>query len=261
MRLNIICICGLAAVILAGSLSSCGGKKEKGEAEISDSTAIDLQPKAKGDMALYGLACDGCTDSVIVILPYEGGNPDTFDIIDAKQNHKVLGRPKIGARIAVMLNPEDSVEATMVVNLDDLKGSWCYLAMPKFRDKDKMSKRVRKRMEQSMPDSARNAMLIAKEMGIDIKRNFSVEPIGMNIISSTTDEQSPLEYPEQKMYSEWRLYNGNLLLISEMRMPVEGTDSMAISIEADTAEIVMLMPDSLVLRFSDGIKSYYRQKK
>lgn len=248
-------------MMLAGGLVSCGGGKERGTVDLSDTTAIDLQPRAEGDMALYGLACDGCTDSVVVVLPYEGGDPDTFDIIDAKRHHKVFGRPKIGARLALMINPDDGGEATMLINLDDLTGAWCQQVMPRFRDMDKMPKRVRKRLEESMSDSVRATLLVAREMGIDIKRNFSVDPIGMAPQVTTTDEQSPLEYPEQNIYSEWRLYNGKFLLVQATRMASEEADSIERPLLADTAEIVLLMPDSLVLRFSDGDQSYYRQRK
>lgn len=248
---------GIFCVI--GSLAACRAKKENKPLVVADSTAIDLEPKIEGDSMIYALACDGCTDSVLVILPYSGGNPDTLDIIDAKRAHRVFGRPKIGARLAVMVNPEDSDEATFVVNMDELKGAWCYKAKPKFRDMEKMPPRVRKRMMESIPDSVRDSMLVEKEMGFQIKRSYAMQPIGVEHVA-TTDEQSPLEYPEQKMYSEWRLFNGKLLLSRNIMQPVEGTDSVAPAIDTDTVQILMLMPDSLVLLFPEGPKGYYRQK-
>lgn len=242
-----------------GYLAACRAKKESKPLVVTDSTAIDLEPKMEGDSMMYALACDGCTDSVLVILPYSGGNPDTLDIIDAKRAHRVFGKPKIGARLAVMINPEDSDEATLVVNMDELKGAWCYKVRPEFRDMEKMPPRVRKRMMESIPDSVRESMLVEKEIGFRIKRGYAMQPIGMEH-ATTTDEQSPLEYPEQKMYSEWRLFNGNLLLSQSIMRPVEGTDSVAPAIDTDTVKILMLMPDSLVLLFPEGPKGYYRQK-
>lgn len=35
---------------------------------------ISTSKPAKGDHAIYGLACMGCTDSVVVLLPNSGGD-------------------------------------------------------------------------------------------------------------------------------------------------------------------------------------------
>ena len=70
-----------ATVLLTGA---CGSKQQQPASDIAED-AISLQKNQPGDSALYGLACDGCTDSVLVFLPYSGGDPDTFDIITAFQ--------------------------------------------------------------------------------------------------------------------------------------------------------------------------------
>ena len=76
-------------------MSACGSKQQQSVASDVADDAISLQKNLPGDSALYGLACDGCTDSVLVFLPYSGGDPDTFDIINAFQQHHVYGRPRI----------------------------------------------------------------------------------------------------------------------------------------------------------------------
>lgn len=256
MRKDIKSISFVLAFVAIGLCMSCNGGGGKDKPVLTDSTAIDMQPVAKGDSAVYGLACEGCTDSVVVFLPNSGGDPDTFEIINAKQKHKVFGIPKIGNKLAIMINPEDKEEATMVINIDELSGSWCYMAKPQFRDVSKLSKRAQRRMMADMPDSMRKSLLVPKEFGIELKRNYSAQPIGM-MPKADSDMQSPVEYPEQKRYEEWRLFNGKVLLIEGKNM-MDSTNTQKPAV--DTAEIVMLMKDSLVLKFSDGPKSYYRQK-
>ena len=107
----------LAAVAF---LAACGGKHPKEK----PSEAISMYERLPGDSALYGLACDGCTDSILVFLPYSGGDLDTFDIISCRQQHRLLGRPHIGDALAVTLNPENRNEALSVINLSSLDGQW-----------------------------------------------------------------------------------------------------------------------------------------
>ena len=203
----------LSAAIIA-AMSACGCKTSKGadmDVSAEDSMAYSIYNKEKGDSTLYGLACDGCTDSVVVFLPYEGGDPVRYEIIDARHNGRVYGRPKIGDRLAININPMDKDEALQVIDLEDLKGSWCNTFMPKFRDLDKMPKRLQRRMMTDMPDSIKQKFLVPKEFGFEIKGTNTVLPIGMIMRVETSDDMSPVEYPKQKIYKEWRIYNGQLL--------------------------------------------------
>ena len=65
---------------------------------------IDMHRNLPGDSTLYGLVCDGCTDSILILLPFSGGDPDTFDIINAFHDRKIYGRPQTGDELAVILN-------------------------------------------------------------------------------------------------------------------------------------------------------------
>ena len=238
----------LSAAIIA-TMSACGGKTSKGadmDVSAEDSMAYSIYNKEKGDSTLYGLPCDGCTDSVVVFLPYEGGDPVRYEIIDARHNGRVYGRPKIGDRLAININPMDKDEALQVIDLEDLKGSWCNTFMPKFRDLDKMPKRLQRRMMTDMPDSIKQKFLVPKEFGFEIKGTNTVLPIGMIMRVETSDDMSPVEYPKQKIYREWRIYNGQLLLETKKQ-------------GIDTADIVLLRPDTLVLRFKDKTQGYYRK--
>ena len=105
---------------------ACGSNRQHDTQSATE--AISLFQNEPGDSSLYGLACDGCTDSVLVFLPYAGGDPDTFDIIDAFQHRRIFGRPHIGDELVVILNPEDSAEAYMVFNMEELKDTASPLA-------------------------------------------------------------------------------------------------------------------------------------
>ena len=134
---------------------ACGTKEQPTAPDVADD-AISLQKNLPGDSALYGLACDGCTDSVLVFLPYSGGDPDTFDIINAFQQHRIYGHPRIGDELAVIVNPADRDEALSVVNMEMLKGEWCYMVHPTLRTAESMQKRMQRRMIERMPDSLRH---------------------------------------------------------------------------------------------------------
>ena len=60
-----------------------------------------------GDRTIYGLACEGCTDSVVVLLKDDGSDPVRFDIIDAFQNHRVQGKLKVGDWIGLVPNEDE----------------------------------------------------------------------------------------------------------------------------------------------------------
>ena len=237
-------------------LMACGGKQQPSKDNISD--AVSLQKNVPGDSTLYGLACDGCTDSVLVLLPYSGGDPDTFDIINAFQQRRILGRPHIGDELAVILNPEDHDEAYMVINMESLKGLWCYQVSPTFRALDKMPKRMQRRMMERMSDSLKQLLLTPREYSLRLKRDYSVIARGAGFRQTTTDDMSPVEYPAIKFYTEWRLYNGRLILKADT---IAGFSKEGAKPEIDTVDIQLMTGDSLVLRFPDHTQSYYRKEE
>lgn len=244
--------------------TACGGNRQKGDTEISDdNTAISTEKNMRGDSTLYGLACDGCTDSIIVLLPNSGGNPDTFDIINATLRRQVFGKARIGDKLAVTVNPEDSGEALRVIDLDVLKGSWCFKQIPKLRDISKMPKRLQRRILEEMSDSEKTALLIPREVGYQFKREYVVYPIGNDRRANTTDDQSMVEYTPIARYSEWRIFNGRIILKSAMPAMLDADSAKHRKPHeiCDTADLMLLQEDSLVLRFKDGDKSFYRKRK
>lgn len=229
----------ILAIIVVGS---CANKKH-----ADDTGIVEYHENVPGDSTLYGLACDGCTDSVIVILPYSGGDPDTFDILRCKRHGKVYGHPRIGHRLAVTINPQNHKEAEQVIVLDDLEQQWCFAIMPTFAE--------------GTPDSIRDSLMIPHEYSYMMKRDNQVRTIGKIYKTGTSDEQSPATYPDVKQYNKWTLYNGKLILSFDMQNALSvGNDSLhADKVTTDTAEIVMLAADTLVLKLKDGLHPFYKK--
>lgn len=218
---------------------------------------ISVYQNEPGDSAIYGLACDGSTDSILVFLPYSGVNPDTFDIINAFHERHIYGRPRIGDELAVILNPEDKAEVLMIVNIEVLKGQWCYKVMPTLRHIDKMPERMQRRMMERIPDSVKKKMMVPREYGFQLKRGFTAQTVGGRQQRTNTDNMSPVEYPRPRRYAEWRLFNGRLILITDsIRLPHSSKRGAP---EQDTADFVSLRRDTLVLKFKDRQQKYYRK--
>ena len=141
-------------------LTACG---EKAKTTASQEERPNEEVKMKGDSTVYGLACEGCNGSTIVLLPFDGRDPVSYEIIDANRNGRVLGDIQIGDWIGVVVSKQDKRVADEVIDLDELKGIWCYVVMPQMRDYEKMSKRLQSRMMRNMPDSIKQTYLIPRE--------------------------------------------------------------------------------------------------
>lgn len=252
-----------AIVALAVFVVSCGGKGDKKAPEKQTTSMIERLP---GDSNVYGLMCDGGSDSVLYLLPPDGSDPIKYDIFRASRRRKVMGDPQIGDWIAVVPNRRDSTVADMVINLEELKGTWCHVVMPELRNSDEMTDAEKKKFIRNMPDSIRDIYFVPREYGFTLKRRFQASPVGMVRHSSALEDESPVEYPPVPFYKQWHLLNGKMVLgrAKSMNMPSgnnkEKNDKMPQEeIINDTADIMMLRGDSLVLRFSGNrTQGYYR---
>lgn len=244
---------GLMALMLTMLIvAACSSKKDSGKTEEGD--LISVEPSQPGDSTVYGLACDGCNDTILVFLPRQGGDPDTFNILNASKNHQVFGRPMIGDLVGVLTNRENQKVADMVINIEQLKGKWCYMVEPKLREIAGMPlSRLQGEMREEM-DSMLRDLLQPREFGIEIKSDYTARPIGM-IRSMTSDEESPVVYPPLKRYREWRIFNGRLILSEGAR---DSLGNITVT-NTDTAQLVLLHRDTLVLRFNEGEQGYYRK--
>lgn len=246
MRKSVLCL----VVAMASLLAACGGKPSSGEKPDGN---VGTSTKIEGDSTRYGLACEGCTDSVLVFLPGTGGDPVTYNIVEAFMHRRVIGRPKTGDWVAVVLNGEDSLKADMVINLDELKGQWVQWVAPTLR-KNPMTEGLEEAVQEEM-DSLLRERLKPVEMGFALKRHYAAQPIGL-LHALTSSDDDPVKFPVPKRYMEWHVFNGRLVL--KIRPTKE--DSLHHRLEVcDTADFLLLTRDSLRLRFKDGEKGYSRK--
>ena len=242
----------MAVVVAALLTTACSSKTESRPTEETD--LISMEPAMPGDSTVYGLACDGCNDTILVFLPRQGGDPDTFNILNASKNHQVFGRPMIGDLVGVLTNRENQKVADKVINIEQLKGKWCYMVEPKLREIAGMPlSRLQGEQREEM-DSMLREMLQPREFGFEIKSDYTARPIGM-IRSMTSDEESPVVYPPLKRYREWRIFNGRFILSEGAR---DSLGNITVT-NTDTAQLVLLHRDTLVLRFNEGEQGYYRK--
>ena len=236
---------------LALLISACGSN-EHGSAKVL--TAGDNEQYLPGDTTYYGLACEGCTDSLLILIPLDGSDPDTFNIFDARMAHHVFGHPSIGDQMAVVRNGEDSTVADLVINIDRLEGEWRYQVMPQLRRRQADSTGI-SQSAVHLPDSFIKRWLQPKEYGYDIRRDNAVRPVGA--IPEAEAKKGPVEYPALKRYRQWHILNGHILL-SQTRRDTTGQTTI---VSTDTADIVLMRRDSLVLRFKDSEQGFYRNKQ
>ena len=237
--LTIICC------IVCISFLSCSKKSNKPEKSMMPMQ--DVEVTIKGDSMLYGLTCDGTSDSLIVIWPF-GGDPVTYDCVDAHDAHRIIGHPTIGDWVGIMLDPEDTTSVTMVIDLDQLKGTWTYPVMPVMKDLQKMSARLQKRMMADMPDSIRNTYFVPREYGFTLKRAHQAQSVGYVHSNNTLESDSPVEYPPVKRYRQWHMLNGRLILVSVESKETTGPETEAPLVAVlDTLDFIYMDNDSLIL--------------
>jgi hypothetical protein len=227
----------LSLIAFAFLLAACGQRQSQPVGH-----AIKAPQNIGGANTCYGLACDGSTDSILIILPTEGDRLDTFDIVMANEQHRIFGRPHIGDELAVILTGDSTQEASMVVNLSSLQDTWCYMVAPTLN----------RQLPPSMPDSIRERIMAPREYSLRLKRDGTARAMGgIRQRTSSSATMSPVSYPRPKRYLSWYLTDGRLIL---------STDSTSL-VDADTIDIIRLRRDSLVLRFSDHEQQYYRKKE
>ena len=85
-----------------------------------------------------------------------------------------------------------------------------------------------------------------REYGIRLKRDYTAFSIG-SYKPNNTDAMSPVQYPDIKRYTSWRIHNGKIILKADT---IPGMNQEMVP-ESDTVSIALLRRDSLVLRFAD----------
>lgn len=229
---------------------------------VEDLPEESLGYVAQNDSTVYGLACDGCTDSVLVLLPDNCSDPIVYDIIAARNENRVHGHPEIGDRIAVMLDSKNKNKIAFVVDIDQLKGSWVYEVMPTLRESSTRydKNRTLTDAEKSEIDSIVAAQMVPRMYGFKLKQDYTCQVIGRQWQRSSLETESPVEYPPVKNYIEWHIYNGKLILTEGVVGLGNDKKFQINKIINDTVDIMKMSRDTLVLQFSSGeMKGYHRQ--
>ena len=239
-------------LLAVGALNACNSSQEK-------QTEDELENYSQeGDSTIYGMACDGCNDTIIVYLrtPYSGTDPDTLNVLEATRHHQVFGKPRIGDKLAIVRSPKDTTAADIVIVTEKMLGNWCYKVLPSLKMRADMEGKTISQKIKQLPDSIADLLKVEHEYGIQLKADNQAFPIGLRKEKNTSDEESPVVYPQQKFYNEWFIYNGQIVL-RNMTPDSLGQNHVAFS---DTAQLVLLEQDSLILKFNDHQQSFYRQE-
>lgn len=249
-----------AAWGLVALMAACVQKEtEKPLPEPTSEGKLNREQLLEGDSTIYGLACEGCNDSVVILLPGDGSDPVTYNIIDAHRHNRVMGRLKVGDWIGLMRNPTDSTVADFVLNLDELKGTWCYVVMPKWRDASNMTPQAQAILEESMPDSVKKEFFVPREYGFSLKRQWTAQSVGY-VRKSPLEDQSPVVYPRLLYFTEWHILNCRLVMTSREYQKKDDSEEMELAgYRNDTCDVVFLSGDSLVLASDGESRGYYRR--
>lgn len=218
-----------------------------------------LTTTMKGDKTVYGLACEGCNDTVIVLLPLDNSDPVTYNILDATRAGNIRGKVSIGDRLALVLDPNDK-KATLVIDLEDLMGIWCYIVMPKLKDFTNMSNREQARKLAAMPDSLKQTYYIPREYGFWVKQNWMAQSVGYIREDPSVADESPVVYPALGYFTAWHIWNGKFIIVSGTPKVDSKGNMTVVNLHNDTCDIAYLDGDSLVLSSDGASRSYYKKK-
>lgn len=237
-------------LLLVLSFAAC----TDGEA-LGDKGAIDKGAKMKGDQTVYGLVCDGTSDSVLVFLPNEGGDPVKYDILNAARNQQVFGDLAIGDWVGLMVNPQNKGEATMVIDLDQLKGTWTFQVIPKVKPTATMTA---EEAEAAMTDSVKALYMIPREYGFTLKRHYQASPVGRILKENTLEDESPVSYPIVTNYTSWHIFNGRLYIYKDT-IDEKGNRIPDDKVGYDDGTFVYLSADSMAALFGKKVMQYHRK--
>lgn len=239
---------------------ACG--KEHQQVEQEQVEIQTLSYVSQGDSTVYGLVCSGCTDSILVFLPDKGGDPITLNIFNANKAHQVFGYPEVGDKIALLLNPQDSTEVMVAIDIDQLRGTWVYNEMPifKFQKNSEEIDSIRKTMSEEAlqrMDSVLQTMRVPREYGYTFKRDFTMMSVGGPPRTSSLDSNTPVEYPPLKRYREWHIHNGKIIFTSGgIKTNENNSNNQSSKLVNDTAEFVILLRDTMAIRFGDTVRGF-----
>lgn len=220
-----------------------------------DQGAISNEVRLKGDKTVYGLACDGCCDSVVVLLRNEGGDPVRYNIVNAMKRKQVFGDIEIGDELAVVVNPHNPKEALEVIDLEQLKGTWTFQVLPKLKPS---ATKTEEQIMAEMSDSMKQALFVPREYGFTLKSHNLASPVGYIQKQNTLEDESPVEYPVVTVYTGWHIYNGWLYIYKDT-VDERGNRLPNDSVGHDDGRMVYLSTDSMAALFGKKVMQYHRK--
>ncbi|KGF16491.1 hypothetical protein HMPREF1640_09755 [Prevotella sp. S7-1-8] len=247
-----------AATFIVTSIVSC--KPQAADtSNINDPFAGDY--RMAGDSTVYGLACKGSSDDAILLLPADGSDPVRYDIVSATRKNKVLGSVNTGDRIALVPNKKRANVADMVINLDELRGVWCYMVMPRMRQDGHEQEQARGRAKDSMADSLSLSLLVPLEYGFWLKSQGEAASVGYIRELNALADGNPVTYPALDYFVKWQIWNGKFVMASgRPKYDKDNTVEGYTDIKYDTCSIDFLSHDSLALTDRNGTRGYHRKK-
>lgn len=240
-----IIILGLICIFVASCANTPDG----------DKSAIDVSTRVKGDHTIYGLACDGTNDTTLVLLPNEGGDPVEYDILNATRNKQIFGSLSIGDWVGLMANPRNKKEALMVIDLDELKGTWTFQVIPKVKP---TPTQTAEQAEAAMTDSMKAIYMVPREYGFTLKRHYQASPVGRIYKESSLEDNSPVTYPKVTIYTSWHVINGRLYLYKDT-VDEKGKRIPQDKVGYDDGTFVYLGTDSMAALFGKKVMQYHRK--
>ena len=247
-----------AATFIVTSIVSC--KPQAADtSNINDPFAGDY--RMAGDSTVYGLACKGSSDDAILLLPADGSDPVRYDIVSATRKNKVLGSVNTGDRIALVPNKKRANVADMVINLDELRGVWCYMVMPRMRQDGHEQEQARGRAKDSMADSLSLSLLVPLEYGFWLKSQGEAASVGYIRELNALADGNPVTDPALDYFVKWQIWNGKFVMASgRPKYDKDNTVEGYTDIKYDTCSIDFLSHDSLALTDRNGTRGYHRKK-
>ena len=109
----------LSVALATVMLLSCGGSG-RSQAEREEDT-VDVNDLIR-DHTLYGL-CGAIPSASVLKVVTDTGDTVTVDITRARENNQLFGSFRVGDRLALMTN-KNQTEATEVININLLLGDW-----------------------------------------------------------------------------------------------------------------------------------------
>lgn len=200
--------------------------------------------------SIHALVCEGSNDTLLIYLttPYDGSDPDTLNVLWAAKNHRIYGIPNVGDNVVVLRNDSDSTSADAVIVTEDLIGRWSFEAYPSLRQMAGMPSDT-----SLLPDTLKQLLKVSREYSINFKNDHTMLSLGGRHRSKADD--MPIEYPQLKQYTEWKLADDRLLLYASA---VDSIGEINVT-GVDTARFVLLRPDTLVLSVNGEERGFHKK--